>query len=350
MVKISPVKNVGAGTGQIFKQETDSNENELKTVKAGTGIGVSNDTSEVTISTDLDEAIAASGNASIPVINDGFTDGSAKPFWEDTEMFTSGDWSFYSAGDRLVGNLETNQSDWYRLGIEGDADHAFKFSKNSAYSIGMWFIGNSISVSLKYIAGDIEFHATGRTDIDTTVALSDPFWFRLVRIQDDIYGYYKQNDSDDWILVGTFGNINLEHDMAAELDSANTAFIHQAILYDNVFNGSPTRSKFVKQRELAGNSTPIAVDASFANLFVIELSTNATLSTPTNPKPGQMIVFRITQDATGGRTLAYAAGYRFSTDIPSPSLSTAANAVDYLGFIYNDADDKWDCIGKVFGF
>ena len=190
---------------------------------------------------------------------------------------------------------------------------------------------------------------TGESDIDVAVTLSDPFWLRLVREGDDIFGYYKQNDGDDWTLVGTYANKNLGHDMEASQDSATNAYIHRALLYDNSFNGSATKAKFVKVIPLTDEAT-IAVDASKGNLFTVTLGGNRTLGAPTNPTPGQMIVFRFEQDGTGTRTLAYNAAYRFSTDIPSPTLSTGGGDIDYLGFIYHEDDDKWDCIGKVFGF
>ncbi|MHC4620002.1 MAG: hypothetical protein ACYTEQ_19830 [Planctomycetota bacterium] len=350
MIKIAPVKNVGTGAGQVFKQETKSNENELKTIKAGAGISVSNDTSEVTISTDP----ATCEGLQIPVLNDAFTDAAAKPFWTNTEMFTSSDWQFSAANDRLEGIAQNNTWDWYRQGIEGDADHSFKYDCNST-SLGVQFTGNSIDVTILYndTVPRLEFSATGKTTINVNIDLGDVnFWLRLVRVVDDFYAYYRLGDTDDWILIGTHSNLNLGHDMTAEQNSASSAsssYIYRAILYDNSFNGSATKAKFVKEIPLTDAAT-IAVDASLGNLFTVTLGGNRTLGAPTNPKQGQMIVFRVKQDGTGSRTLAYNSIYRFSTDIPSPTLSTAANDEDYLGFIYNEAANKWDCIGKVFGF
>lgn len=292
------------------------------------------------------------GTGRIPVLNDNFTDAAVKPFWTNTDVLTSADWQFSAANDRLEGIAENNLHDWYRQGIEGDADHIFKFDRNSASSCGIWFTGNSLEVNVKYNegSGDIEFVATGKSDIDVAFAGGDdPFWLRLVRETDDFTAYYRVGDTDPWILIGTHSNLNLGHDMQGELDSANTAYVLRAILYDNHWNGSATKAKFVKEIPLTDAAT-IAVDASLGNLFTVTLGGNRTLGAPTNPKMGQMIVFRFTQDGTGTRTLAYNAIYRFSTDIPSPTLSTGGGDVDYLGFIYNDADTKWDCIGKVFGF
>jgi hypothetical protein len=342
------IENVGAGAGQVYKQIDTSETNQLRTVKAGSGVVVTNNANDVEIAA---AGSGVTGVADIPVLNDAFTDAAAKPFWTNTEMFTSADWQFSAANDRLEGIAENNQSDWYRQGIEGDADHAFKFTLNAATSIGIWFLGNSITVSLKYInsTNQFEFDATGKTDIDLPATPNDPFWIRLVRVNDDFYAYWRQNDTDPWILIGTHSNLNLEHDMTAELDSANGAYVHRAILYDNSFNGSATKAKFVKEIPLTDAAT-IAVDASLGNLFTVTIAGNRTLGAPTNPKQGQMIVFRITQGVGGSHTLGYNAIYRFSTDIPSPTLSTGAGDVDYLGFIYNEADTKWDCIGKVFGF
>jgi hypothetical protein len=100
------------------------------------------------------------------------------------------------------------------------------------------------------------------------------------------------------------------------------------------------------------DAATIAVDASYGDcLLTVTLGGNRTLGGPTNPvHDGQKIVFKVSQDGTGNRTLAYDALYRFSTDLPSPTLSTAASKIDYLGFIYNAASNKWDFVGKVFGF
>jgi hypothetical protein len=85
--------------------------------------------------------------------------------------------------------------------------------------------------------------------------------------------------------------------------------------------------------------------------MTVTLGGNRQLGNPGFPiRGGQKILFRITQDGTGGRTLSYDTLYRFSTDLPSPTLSTGIGKIDYLGFIYHSDDNRWDFIGKVFGF
>lgn len=103
------------------------------------------------------------------------------------------------------------------------------------------------------------------------------------------------------------------------------------------------------------DAATILVDASRGNAFRVTLGGNRTLGTPTLPGgsgggDGQRIIFEVTQDGTGSRTLAYASGYTFSTGLASPTLSTAAAAVDVLEFVYSTVISKWRFINFVKGF
>ena len=98
------------------------------------------------------------------------------------------------------------------------------------------------------------------------------------------------------------------------------------------------------------DAATIAVDASQGYNFSVTLGGNRTLGNPTNAVDGQKMLFRIKQDGTGNRTLALGTKYRFGADIVSITLSTQANKSDYLGVIYNQADDKFDIIAFMRGF
>ena len=82
------------------------------------------------------------------------------------------------------------------------------------------------------------------------------------------------------------------------------------------------------------DAATIAVDASDGNYFTVTLGGNRTLAVPSNMTTGQMLSFRIAQDGTGSRTLAYASGYRFSGGT-TPTLTTTASRVDVLTFLYD---------------
>jgi hypothetical protein len=59
---------------------------------------------------------------------------------------------------------------------------------------------------------------------------------------------------------------------------------------------------------------------------------------------------RATQDGTGGRTLSYSSGWNLGADFVGLSLSTAANATDYIGAIYNAITSKWDIVSIMKGY
>jgi hypothetical protein len=71
-----------------------------------------------------------------------------------------------------------------------------------------------------------------------------------------------------------------------------------------------------------------------ANNFSLTIGGNRTLANPTNLTAGQSGVIVITQDATGGRTLAFGSYWDFSGGT-APTLTTAASAVDVLVYYVN---------------
>lgn len=96
--------------------------------------------------------------------------------------------------------------------------------------------------------------------------------------------------------------------------------------------------------------TTVAVDASLGNYCRLTLTAStATLGAPSNPVDGQPLIVEITQDGTGSRTMAWNSAWQFSTNFPSPTLSTAANAGDIIGFVYNASKSKWICVGQALG-
>lgn len=90
----------------------------------------------------------------------------------------------------------------------------------------------------------------------------------------------------------------------------------------------------------------ITLNAAAGNVFTVTLGGNRTLANPTNPVDGQIIRVRITQDATGSRTLAFGTAYDFG-GAGAPSLTTTASKVDVLAFEYNAALSKWMYLGAA---
>ena len=80
----------------------------------------------------------------------------------------------------------------------------------------------------------------------------------------------------------------------------------------------------------------ITPDFAVANNFSVTLGGNRTLANPSNQTAGQMGTIIITQDGTGGRTLAYGSNYKFPGGT-APTLTTTAGAVDALAYYVESA-------------
>lgn len=98
---------------------------------------------------------------------------------------------------------------------------------------------------------------------------------------------------------------------------------------------------------VAGNSAPITIDAATGDFFTTVLSVNDSLAAPTHPGAGRTFTLRARQDGTGSRTLHYNAVFRFPSGT-APVLTTTAAKTDYLSFIWNEVDSKWDYVGNAF--
>jgi hypothetical protein len=87
---------------------------------------------------------------------------------------------------------------------------------------------------------------------------------------------------------------------------------------------------------LSITSNQAAVDMSTGNDQRLTLTgTTTELMNPSNAVDGMSMLLWVKQDATGGRLLTYDTKYKFTASLTSPTLSTGANAIDLLGFIYN---------------
>jgi hypothetical protein len=82
---------------------------------------------------------------------------------------------------------------------------------------------------------------------------------------------------------------------------------------------------------LTSSSASTAVDMDAANNFSLALAENTTLAQPTNITAGQSGAIVITQDATGSRTMAYNAYWKFEGGT-APVLSTTGGQADTLAY------------------
>ncbi len=98
------------------------------------------------------------------------------------------------------------------------------------------------------------------------------------------------------------------------------------------------------------DSTSIDTDAQDGSMFTLTTTQNFTLNNPTNAYNGKKIIYKIKQDSTGSRVITWGSKFRGTVASGLPTLSTTANYVDYIGFVYDSSVDKWNCWASQLGF
>jgi hypothetical protein len=91
----------------------------------------------------------------------------------------------------------------------------------------------------------------------------------------------------------------------------------------------------------SGTASGIIVDA------IISAGTTS-ISNPTNALDGQPLTYALAQDSTGNDLVSWGGAFDFGSS-GAPTLSTAANKVDYINFLYNANLTKWVYSGSYLG-
>lgn len=118
---------------------------------------------------------------------------------------------------------------------------------------------------------------------------------------------------------------------------------------DKRLNFSTTGSDVIFDEKVStttSSSTPTPTGDGIRNFFTVTAqAATATFGAPSGtPANGNRLIIRIKDNGTG-RTLNWDAIYR-AIGVTLPT-TTVANKTLYVGFIYNSADSKWDCIASV---
>lgn len=129
----------------------------------------------------------------------------------------------------------------------------------------------------------------------------------------------------------------------------------QAKFLDGVGSVASTWMKFFQAlvlpvRVALADAATLTLDASKGSVFDITLGGNRAVAAPLNPTDGQTILLRLTQDATGSRTVSWNAAFHFGTDLPTPTLTTTAGKTDHVEFTYNAGRSAWECVRITRGY
>ena len=140
-------------------------------------------------------------------------------------------------------------------------------------------------------------------------------------------------DEDD-MVSNSATKVPSEQSVKAYVDSGTTTMTNKRI------------TKRVGSTTSSATPTP---DADSQDIYALTaLATGATFGAPTGtPTNGQPLLIRVKDNGTA-RSLAFNAAFRFPSDIPAPTTTTLSKTM-YLGFVWNSADSKWDCVAFIDG-
>lgn len=98
-----------------------------------------------------------------------------------------------------------------------------------------------------------------------------------------------------------------------------------------------------------GNSgTSMTIDWNDGSVQHVTLTGNCTF-TFSNGQSGGRYTLLLKQDTTGGRTVTWPSSVRWP-GATAPTLSASSSATDYVGFVYNSVDSKYDGVAVNLGF
>jgi len=151
-----------------------------------------------------------------------------------------------------------------------------------------------------------------------------------------------------WQVIATENWTNIAHGLKMRWEMTPNGSVTRALAMELNGSGKLTPNALACLFGTLTDGANISVNAIGTNNFRVTLGGNRTLDNPTNLSDGQVLNFRIAQDATGNRTLSYGNKFKWPGGSP-PTLSTAGNAVDMISCIYDSSSDTLMCaIQKAF--
>ncbi|MFZ4550075.1 MAG: hypothetical protein ACOYN4_21685, partial [Bacteroidales bacterium] len=115
---------------------------------------------------------------------------------------------------------------------------------------------------------------------------------------------------------------------------SNTATLGNTSITSTVLRGDVSAKRYVltQPSDIASAGTT-TIDLSLGNVFQVGLGANIGTLTLTNPAVGTYLV-KFTQDATGGRTVAFPAAWKWSGG-SVPTVTATLNKTDIVTLIYD---------------
>jgi hypothetical protein len=242
-----------------------------------------------------------------------------------------GDWFIVEQGPLVVGD---------RYVIAGT------FGTAGATLIGMGFVDDDL---IEYNGGAVNVGGNWTRNPDNGIPGTTPPDDGITALVNDSnsphFGatYFYSAMLAQWVQISV--PVVLSLDDLTDVTITTPAY-NDYLTYDGAeWVNSPHRPRIV----VVPYSPTVSLDWSVADVIRITLTGNIQI-TNTNAYDGQRCALDLTQDGTGGRSVAFTSETRFGTDIIAYAPSSTPNALDKIGFVYLNSAGKYDVVALVTGF
>ena len=184
---------------------------------------------------------------------------------------------------------------------------------------------------------------------------------KAISIQGDGAAYFMGRDvtGDIEFIMGTssqgatFVGTMTAHDLHFRTLNANKMVIIHSTGNVGIGTDTPAHKLDVNgaiysRRNALTDGATIAVDWNDGNVQSVTLGDDRTF-TFANGQDGGKYTLIIKQDGSGSRTVTWPGTARWA-DAAAPTLTTTADKTDYIGFIYNGVDSKYDGVAMRLNF
>lgn len=140
---------------------------------------------------------------------------------------------------------------------------------------------------------------------------------------------------------------------ATEIEDADISDVReQSNLKDAFMPDTLTGKRITKRVSALGSGATITSNSDLYDEVIHANTSGAgtqTVSNPTGtPTDGQVLIIRL--KCTNAQTYDFGTQFRAGSNLPLPETHDGSSKTDYLGFIRNVADSKWDLLALLQGF
>lgn len=255
-----------------------------------------------------------------------------------TGSYANPTWLTSLAGSKITGNLTGNASNVTGLVVPGNGGTGI-----SSYSTGDLTYATGSSTLSKLALGTSGYVLTAGASAPQYVAAS------TLSVGSATTATRATN-----LLGGSAGGLHYQTavDTSSFLSLGTTGYVLVAGATAPQYTNSLSNVVVNPRVTTLTSATTITPNVDTTDMVVMNMvgaSGTITINAPTGtPVNGQRFTIRLQTSLY--QTFSWNSAYAGSSDVTLPTASSGSGLTDYIGFLYNSTANKWQIMGKNFGF